>query len=166
MTGNSFLNILSMINPKVLIFTRQQSMKKTRNILMYEVCASIVLSLITVVIYETDTLLPGSLASDGNAEFAAVSLMEILTICLIPLALRLFRFRRVSESLVSARSHALLKWGSLRIAMLCLPMIANTLLYYQFMNVAFGYMGIIGLICLAFVWPGMKRCMAETGGGQ
>lgn len=141
-------------------------MKNTRNILMCEACASIVLVLVTVILYETDTLLSGALATDGNAEFILVSLMELVTICLIPLALRLFKFKRVRESLVATRSKGLARWGTLRLMLLCLPMLVNTFLYYQFMNVAFGYMGIIGLICLVFVWPGMKRCMAETGGEQ
>lgn len=125
---------------------------------------SIIIALAVIIMYETDTLLAGCYAADANTEFVVVSFMELLTICLIPLALRLFRFRAIRESLAATPSKALLRWGSLRMAMLCLPMLANTLLYYQFMNVAFGYMGIIGLISLAFIWPSMKRCVAETGG--
>ena len=30
------------------------------------------------------------------------------------------------------------------------------------MNVAFGYMGIIGLLCLVFVFPSKTRCESET----
>lgn len=133
---------------------------------MFEACASVVLSLLAVILYETETLLPGSLAAEGGTEFVVVSLMELLTICFIPLALRLFKFKTVHESLVATRSKGLARWGSLRLMLICLPMLVNTVMYYQFMNVAFGYMGIIGLICLVFVWPGMKRCIAETGGEQ
>lgn len=133
---------------------------------MFEACASVVLSLLAVILYETDTLLPGSLAADANTEFVVVSLMELLTICFIPLALRLFKFKTVRENLLATRSKGLARWGSLRLMLICLPMLVNTVMYYQFMNVAFGYMGIIGLICLVFVWPGMKRCIAETGGEQ
>lgn len=139
-------------------------MKNTKNILLYEVWISIIISIIVITGYENDLLPSGVLASDGNMEFVVVSLMEIVTICLIPLALRLFKFRKVSEILVCEREKGLLKWGSIRMMMLCVPMMINTLLYYLFMNVAFGYMGIIGLVCLVFVWPGMNRCIAETGG--
>ena len=45
--------------------------------------------------------------------------------------------------------------------MLCGPMMLNTWLYYQFMNVAFGYMGIIGLLSLAFVYPTRTRYIQE-----
>ena len=32
----------------------------------------------------------------------------------------------------------------------------------MFMNVAFGYMAIILLLCLAFVWPTRQRCHDEA----
>lgn len=141
-------------------------MRKTKNILVCEACASIVLALAIVLMFETNFLLAGSFAGNGNAEFIAVSLMELITICFVPLSLRLFKLKRIKESLDAGRCDNLLKWGSLRLMMLCIPMVANTLLYYLFMSTAFGYMGIIGLICLAFVWPSMDRCVNETGGKQ
>ena len=42
------------------------------------------------------------------------------------------------------------------------PMLINTLLYYVFMNVAFGYMAIIGLLSMVFVYPSKSRCEQET----
>lgn len=136
-------------------------MKKTKNILSAIMYGSIVLSLAITVLYETETLLPGDLTANPNTEFLTVSLMEVLTICLIPLALRLFKFRKISQALISNPAKELLQWGALRLVMLCLPMVINTLLYYLFMNVAFGYMAIIGLICLIFVNPSMARCTSE-----
>ena len=85
--------------------------------------------------------------------------MELLTLCFIPVALRLFKFQFVANSLTSASN--LLRWASIRMLMLCLPMVANTLLYYMYMNVAFGYMAIILLLCLAFVLPTKSRCEQE-----
>ena len=46
--------------------------------------------------------------------------------------------------------------------MIGLPMVANTWLYYQFMNVAFGYMAIIGLLSLCFIYPSHARCNQEV----
>ena len=86
--------------------------------------------------------------------------MELLTLCIIPVSLRLFKFGAVSRRLVSAES--LLKYGMVRMLMLCLPMLANTLLYYLYMNVAFGYMAIIVFLCLAFVLPTKTRCESEV----
>ncbi|MBQ8712837.1 MAG: hypothetical protein IJ551_08505 [Prevotella sp.] len=54
------------------------------------------------------------------------------------------------------------KWGVLRLIMLEVPMLVNTLLYYAYANTAFGYMAIIIAITLPFVYPSMNRCMAET----
>lgn len=127
----------------------------------------ILVSAAIVALYETETLMPACLVGDANAEFITVSAMEILTICLMPLALRLFKLKRISKELATSGRQALAKWGSIRMAMLCLPMIANTLLYYMSgLNVAFGYMAIIGLICLVFIYPGTSRCMSETGNTQ
>ena len=63
-------------------------MKRTRNILMTEMLASIIISLAIVTLYETEILSPGTLECDTNTEFLTVSIMEIMTICMIPLALR------------------------------------------------------------------------------
>jgi hypothetical protein len=72
---------------------------------------------------------------------------------------------------VEGKAIALRKWGVLRLSMLEVPLLANTLFYYIYMNTTFGYMAIILLICLAFVYPSMNRCLAdventeETGNG-
>lgn len=130
---------------------------------MAELYASIIISLIVVVLYETEIFMPGILETDTNTEFMIVSLMEILTICMLPLALRLFKFKKISNAVTDEGAQGLARWGSVRIMMICLPMVINTLLYYlSGLNVAFGYMAIICLICVIFVYPSMSRCMAET----
>ena len=55
-----------------------------------------------------------------------------------------------------------MKLGMLRLSLLLIPMQVNTLLYYLYMNPAFGYMAIILLLCLPFVYPSMNRCLDET----
>ncbi len=87
--------------------------------------------------------------------------MEVVTICLIPLSLRLFKCKHVTSAIHSDGDKAMLRWGTVRLVMLCMPMVLNTWLYYQFMNVAFGYMGIIGLLSLAFVYPTRTRYIQE-----
>lgn len=137
-------------------------MKKTINILRTELFASIIVAVVIVVLYETETLLPGGLSEAKNTEFLLTSLMELLTICLIPLSLRLFKFNKIHQALIATREQGLRKLGSIRMMMLCLPMVINTILYYLFMNVAFGYMAIIGFICLPFIYPSKGRCISET----
>lgn len=121
---------------------------------------SIAVGLVIVVLFENDLLPCGIMISDDKSvEFVVATIMELLTICVIPVALKLFRFKRISKLLTSAE--ALSKWGTIRLLMLCVPMIVNTVFYYMFMNVAFGYMGIIIFLCLFFVVPTKERCSSE-----
>lgn len=123
--------------------------------------AFVAVAALVVVAFEAELLPSGTLAGrDGSDEFVVLSVMELVTICQIPVALRLFKFRTVAARLVSA--DGLLRYGTLRLLMLCVPMLANALLYYLYMNVAFGYMGIILFLCMAFVLPTKGRCEAEV----
>ena len=49
-----------------------------------------------------------------------------------------------------------------RLLILEAPMVVNTLLYYIYMNATYGYLAIILLLCLPFVFPTENRCIAET----
>jgi hypothetical protein len=133
---------------------------KTQKILMRTFCAFMALTAIIIALCETGVLDEGPLAgTNESSEFVVLSAMELLTICIIPVALRLFKFRIVARSLVTSRG--LLHYGMLRLLMLCVPMLINIVLYYLYMNVAFGYMGIILFLCMAFVVPTKGRCEAE-----
>ena len=48
-----------------------------------------------------------------------------------------------------------------RLEMILLPMLANVVFYYLFMNVAFGYMGIILFLSACFILPTKARCEEE-----
>lgn len=140
-------------------------MKKTKNILMAEFFGFITVVLILVLLFENDILENGNWATEKNAEFLLVSFMELITIATIPITMRLFKFKKISNMLTYDESLApkkMLFWGTFRMACLGLPLIANTILYYLFMNVAFGYMAIILLICMPFIYPSIDRCINET----
>lgn len=137
-------------------------MKRISKILKLELWISVVLSAVVVTLYENNVLLMGGLAGDAGAEFMVTTLMELLTICFIPLSMRLFRFGSVRRRLLEGNDRQRLAWASLRMLMLCVPMVVNTLFYYWFgLKVAFGYMAIIGLICLCFIYPTEARCKSE-----
>lgn len=132
---------------------------------MASFCGYILLSLIIVVLFENDILDCGILNGNKNVEFILVSLMELMTIALIPLSLRLFKFRRIADKLRSDEDmapHNLLVWSGIRMACIGVPMVINAMLYYLYMNTTFGYMGIILLICMSFVYPSKVRCISET----
>ncbi|KGI59515.1 MULTISPECIES: hypothetical protein [unclassified Prevotella] len=140
-------------------------MRRTCNILLGLFWGSIVLSLLMVVLFESDLLLPGDWTTDKSAEFLWAVVMELLTICVIPLALRLFHFTKVEKQIISSSSEtsgAYRRLAILRLLLLMIPLVANTFLYYMFMNVAFGYMGIILLLSACFIYPSLSRCLSET----
>ena len=138
------------------------TMKRTQSILTIEIVAFVVAALIVVVLFESNTLLEGSLADSKTNEFLVVTTMELLTLCAVRLALRLFKFKSVERSLKENGQQALLKWGTIRIMLIVVPMLLNVILFYLFGNVAFGYMAIILFLCLFFIYPTKSRCEAET----
>ena len=106
------------------------------------------------------------LGADASLMFGIMVVMELLTIVVIPMALKLFSLKMIRRKLVAQKGDALLVWGTARINMLCLPMLINTFMYYQTMAPAFGYMAIILMLCLFFVYPSMERCTDETSGEE
>ncbi|MBQ9094079.1 MAG: hypothetical protein IJY03_08885 [Prevotella sp.] len=137
-------------------------MKETSRKLMIPYIGSIVLAAVMVVLYETQTILEGALAGDVQGEFLAVTVMELLTICSIPVALRLFKFRKVRDIIERKKAEGLYLMALVRMALICLPMLVNTLLYYLYMAPAFGYMAIVGFISMAFITPTVTRCESEA----
>ena len=136
-------------------------MIETQKILMRTFCAFVAAAAVFVALFEMHILNDGTLAgTDASNEFVVLSAMELFTLCVIPVALRLFKFRAVVRRL--ATPQGFLRCAMLRLLMLCVPMLINTVLYYLYMNVAFGYMGIILFLCMAFIVPTKGRCEAET----
>lgn len=130
--------------------------------LLFLFIAMIAIGLAIVTLYECDLLTAANYNGHGVSEYHTVMIMELLTICLIPFSLRLFKFKHVRCQLASNAASSLRKWGAIRLFMIALPMIFNTILYYQFMNVAFGYLAIICLLSLAFIYPSKAKCDQET----
>ena len=120
------------------------------------------ITVVLVVLFETDVLPSGLMATEKQTEFLLTTLMELLTLASVYMALRLFKFDKVHQELATLKADGLRRWGLIRLAILLLPMPLNTVLYYLFMNTTFGYMAIILAICLPFVYPSEARCEAET----
>ena len=115
-----------------------------------------------VVAFESNLLLPGEMSGNGIMEYYFAVTLQLLTIALLPLALRLFKFKAVAKLLLSEGGKRLLPLALLRMSMIAVPMLANGLLYYLFMSTTFGYMAIICLLCITFVYPSSERCNMET----
>lgn len=149
---------------KVVIFNIviTVNINQVQRILLTNFLLMLGIALLMVALYETEILTPSDMASSQTMVFGILVVMELLTIVVIPLALKLFSFKFIRRRLLAKKGDALLSWGTARLNMLCLPMIVNTFMYYQTMSPAFGYMGIILLLCLFFVYPSKERCYEET----
>ena len=117
---------------------------------------------VMAILFEFDVLPMGFLNTDEKSDFLIAIILEITTICVIPMALRLFKFGKIHRALVKGKENALAKWGTLRLLLLCVPFVANALCYCLYENPAFAYMAIMLFICLFFVFPSMERCVSET----
>ena len=132
-------------------------MNKTINLLRTVLIVNVGLAVVLAAFYELDMLPSGMLAGRAQDEFLCTISMELLTIVLIPVGLRLFKTKDVERRLDEGDIKAFRKWGLVRILMITVPLVLNTLLYYNFMNTTFGYMALILLICLPFIYPATRK---------
>lgn len=137
-------------------------MEKVSSILKKLFYGILAVALLIVVVFETGLLTPGSLGGDKAAEFPILTAMELLTVCLIPFSLYLFRVKSVRQNLLAAPAQSMLTWGGVRMAMLAFLLVVNVVCYYLYMNASFGYMAIIAAISMLFIYPSIGRCKEET----
>ena len=132
-------------------------MNKTISLLRTVLIANVGVAVVIAALYELDILSSGILAGRPQDEFLSTISMELITIVFIPVALRLFKTKDVEKRLEEGNIKAFRKWGLVRILMITVPLVLNTLLYYSFMNTTFGYMALILLICLPFIYPASRK---------
>lgn len=138
------------------------SLHEVRIRLCIELYVLLLLSVLFVILFENELLLPGGWADEASRQFVFQSVMEVVSVVVIPVALYLFKMKKVERDLRQRGARALNSWGSLRVLLIGLPMLINTLLYYLFMSVAFGYMAIILFLCIIFIYPSKERCRQDT----
>jgi len=109
------------------------------------------------VLFELDILPSGTLTGMPQEEFLATIVMELVTLVAIPVALRLFKTKNVEQSMEQGDEAAFRKWSVMRILLVTEPLLINTLCYYLFMNTTFGYMALILLICIPFIYPASQK---------
>lgn len=137
-------------------------MKKVSKQLTAFYIAQLALALVFIVLFELDVLPVGIMSEDKQSEFVLTALMEIVSLGAAFLGLRLFKFKAIHHDLITREEKAMWKWGMTRLLILEAPMVIDTLLYYIYLNTTFGYLAIILLLCLPFVFPSLNRCLAET----
>ena len=126
---------------------------------------AVLVALLVALLFETGTAAAGFLwCDDGGArEFVVVTICELATIVLLPSALFLFRIKRIRRALKAGGTATLLRLGLVRIAMIGVPLIADTLLYYGYMSVSPAYMALMSLVVMVFIYPSETRCREEAG---
>lgn len=144
----------------------ENTLYPVRNLLLSQLIAYLSLAVAVVVGFESDLLEVGACAEDVFVKYQMLMLMEVLTICFIPMALKMFSLSAVRSRLKADGVRGLALFGSCRMAMIGAPLVANTILYYMSMSVAYGYMAIIGGLCFTFAYPSMGRCINETNIGE
>ena len=132
-------------------------MNKTISLLRTVLIANVGVAVVIAALYELDILPYGMFTGRPQDEFLSTISMELITIVFIPVALRLFKTKDVEKRLEEGNIKAFRKWGLVRILMITVPLVLNTLLYYSFMNTTFGYMALILLICLPFIYPAVRK---------
>ena len=132
-------------------------MNKTISLLRSVLIANVGVAVVIAALYELDILPSGMMTGRPQDEFLSTISMELITIVFIPVALRLFKTKDVEKRLEEGDIKAFRKWGLVRILMITVPLVLNTLLYYSFMNTTFGYMALILLICLPFIYPAVRK---------
>ena len=122
----------------------------------------VVTAILLVLVFENNVFSTGLYADNKPADFLFTTIMEILTICCIPLALRLIKDKTMKKYDVPRRMQIYRRKAMLRLLLLGCPLLVNTFLYYLFMNVAFGYMAMILFLCLLFIIPTKERQQREA----
>lgn len=139
-------------------------MKKTRNLLMAIFSGALLLATLLYILGEFLNVDMGIFAETTREQrFICSTVMILLTIALLPLSLRLFKFKRISNDLQERKAPALAKWGTLRLCVMGALLVVNTFLYYAFeMEPSYGYLAVVTLLCMPFVIPTMSRCEEEV----
>jgi len=139
-------------------------MKKTRNLLMAIFSGSLLLAAILYILGEFLHVDMGIFAEATRQQrFVCSTVMILLTISLLPLSLRLFKFKRISNDLQQRKAPALALWGTLRLSIMGALLVVNTFLYYAFeLEASYGYLAVVTLLCMPFVIPTMNRCKEEV----
>ena len=142
----------------------EKELKRLIRILKAEYALMWVLTVLLAALYECDILPQGLFAGDAQIEYIMQVTSILLTICLIPLSLRLFNLsltRYVSllplpEALKSYR-----RWSEIRIALLLVLALIDLSAYYWTMNTTGLLCAGMTVIASLFCIPSKQRLLNE-----
>lgn len=115
-------------------------------------------------LYETGLLEEGSLAHDGRLCYVLQTAAVLLTLCLIPVALKMFSMALSKRVRPLPRAEALrsyLLWSEVRLAMLAVVVFIGLAVYYSTLSSIGGLCALVGLLATLFCLPGEARLNGE-----
>ena len=141
----------------------EKELKRLIRILKAEYALMWVLTVLLAALYECDILPQGLFAGDAQMEYI-MQVSILLTICLIPLSLRLFNLsltRHIAALPLKNALKSYRRWSEIRIALLTVASLASLSAYYWTMDTT-------GLLCTGmtviaslFCVPGKERLLSE-----
>ena len=120
--------------------------------------------LLLVVLYETGLYQEGLLAGNAQMEYILQSVSILLTIGLIPFALRMFNLnlvKRIKELPLQQALKSYQTWSLMRLALLFAPAIMALSFYYLTMNTTNLFCACMALIATLFCVPSENRIKNE-----
>ena len=120
--------------------------------------------LLLVVLYETGLYQEGLLAGNAQMEYILQSVSILLTIGLIPFALRMFNMnlvKRIKDLPLQQALKSYQTWSLLRLALLFVPAIMALSFYYLTMNTTNLFCACMALIATLFCVPSENRIKNE-----
>jgi predicted Co/Zn/Cd cation transporter (cation efflux family) len=120
----------------------------------------VIILVLGLLLIETDVVPVGVLAGidEGTTEFVFQTIATLVTLAMVYMSLRLFRFKAIVSRLKTDYG----KWSMIRIAMLGLSGVLSLAGYGLFLNVSFEYLLFLVFIALVFITPTEKRYLSET----
>ena len=140
--------------------TNKQILRRLR----IEYLAFVLLAALLVVLQETHVLAEGVLVGNTTAVYVSECAGILLTIALIPLALKSYHKALLRMAVMDddeARRRSYVKWNEIRLAMFVVIVLLNTSIYYATLDNMCGYCAIMGLIASFFCWPTKDGVDAE-----
>lgn len=142
----------------------EKELKRLIRILKAEYTLMWVLTVLLAALYECDILPQGLFAGDAQMEYIMQVTSILLTICLIPLSLRLFNLsltRHIAALPLKNALKSYRRWSEIRIALLTVASLASLSAYYWTMDTT-------GLLCTGmtviaslFCVPDKERLLSE-----
>lgn len=141
--------------------------EQIKRILKWQIVAFILvwaLPLVYALLHETGVLSQGALAGDARMEYIFQTIGILMTIVLIPFALRIFNLRlvkRIQELPLQQALKSYRIWADVRLALLVVPALINLQFYYLTLNNTGLFCAAMSLVASLFCVPSESRIKNE-----